>query len=725
MDEIFFRYKSMQYIVSLLKKQPKVFAKRNVDVSDAFTAVMRTISPSHYNRIKRAILSHKDIPDTFVDDVEKFFLHNSLDPTYRFDNFIKAQSPFIANLLLPFLEAALKRRKAPPSCEFSRRFADMTNALKLTPGEQDVMLMIFMRQEMTGLFSEGFRDDVFWDAKQMSDTIVACTDMSHLEARAISSSDGNLTALGLIRSRGANYNFEVNKGITSFLTGTQRGVTFSSAIFEEVDLTEKAYRPINIEEAEWVVLKKLVSSPAGVNILLYGKPGTGKTSLVKKLAQECGQQILAIRSSSDGAQDERISNLLCAIKYAERAENQIILVDEADRLLCTHYSWAHFGERSDKGWLNKTLERSKAKIIWVTNTIFGTEPETMRRFSYTIEFKNYTKQQRLVIWDAILDELPEMGAKITAEQRKNFAAIYPLEPAQIRNAIDHALMSADETSPFQAVLEQFLTSHVKRTGRSVVRHTGWSEVCRQHSLEGLNADYNLEQATATLRNFMEALQANPESPDIKNMNVLLSGHPGTGKTQFARYLAGALGREILIKTASDLQSMWVGETEKNIAAAFKEAESSSSILFIDEADSFLFGRENAQRSWEVSHVNEFLCQMENFRGILICASNYMDRFDDASIRRFNLKIRFDWLKPEGVVSFFNRYFKEYVDTDTLSESQYRRLGELRMLAPGDFKVVQQKNAFLPKEQLTMDKLIEELEIEQKYKTSRKARPIGF
>ena len=48
-----------------------------------------------------------------------------------------------------------------------------------------------------------------------------------------------------------------------------------------------------------------------------------------------------------------------------------------------------------------------------------------------------------------------------------------------------------------------------------------------------------------------------------------------------------------------------------------------------------------------------------------------------------------------------------------------------MLAPGDFKVVQQKNAFLPKEQLTMDKLIEELEIEQKYKTSRKARPIGF
>ena len=347
MDEIFFRYKSMQYIVSLLKKQPKVFAKRNVDVSDAFTAVMRTISPSHYNRIKRAILSHKDIPDTFVDDVEKFFLHNSLDPTYRFDNFIKAQSPFIANLLLPFLEAALKRRKAPPSCEFSRRFADMTNALKLTPGEQDVMLMIFMRQEMTGLFSEGFRDDVFWDAKQMSDTIVACTDMSHLEARAISSSDGNLTALGLIRSRGANYNFEVNKGITSFLTGTQRGVTFSSAIFEEVDLTEKAYRPINIEEAEWVVLKKLVSSPAGVNILLYGKPGTGKTSLVKKLAQECGQQILAIRSSSDGAQDERISNLLCAIKYAERAENQIILVDEADRLLCTHYSWAHFGERSD------------------------------------------------------------------------------------------------------------------------------------------------------------------------------------------------------------------------------------------------------------------------------------------------------------------------------------------------------------------------------------------
>ena len=105
--------------------------------------------------------------------------------------------------------------------------------------------------------------------------------------------------------------------------------------------------------------------------------------------------------------------------------------------------------------------------------------------------------------------------------------------------------------------------------------------------------------------------------------ILLHGPPGTGKTQFARYVATRLERDLMVKTASELQSMWIGEAEKNIARAFREAERDGAILFIDEADSFLFSRESAHRMWEVSQVNEFLCQMENFKGILICATDFV------------------------------------------------------------------------------------------------------
>ena len=61
-----------------------------------------------------------------------------------------------------------------------------------------------------------------------------------------------------------------------------------------------------------------------------------------------------------------------------------------------------------------------------------------------------------------------------------------------------------------------------------------------------------------------------------------------------------------------------------VQISLNEAEKDKSILFVDEADSFLWPRESAERSYEVSSVNEFLTQMENFRGILICASNPID-----------------------------------------------------------------------------------------------------
>ena len=62
--------------------------------------------------------------------------------------------------------------------------------------------------------------------------------------------------------------------------------------------------------------------------------------------------------------------------------------------------------------------------------------------------------------------------------------------------------------------------------------------------------------------------------------------------------------------------MYVGQTEKNIANAFKEAKNKKAVLVFDEVDSFLQDRSSANRSWEISQVNEMLVGMESFNGVL-------------------------------------------------------------------------------------------------------------
>lgn len=90
------------------------------------------------------------------------------------------------------------------------------------------------------------------------------------------------------------------------------------------------------------------------------------------------------------------------------------------------------------------------------------------------------------------------------------------------------------------------------------------------------------------------------------------------------------------KRASDLLSPLVGQAEKNIAAAFREAASAGAVLMVDEVDSFLQDRAKAQRPWEVTQVNEFLTQMEQFEGIFIASTNLMDGLDAAAMRRFGI-----------------------------------------------------------------------------------------
>ena len=128
--------------------------------------------------------------------------------------------------------------------------------------------------------------------------------------------------------------------------------------------------------------------------------------------------------------------------------------------------------------------------------------------------------------------------------------------------------------------------------------------------------------------------------------MLFHGAPGTGKSALAREIARRNGRPVVIRTASQLISKYLGESEKLLAAAFAEATAEQAVLILDEADSFLWSRKHAQRSFETSQVNEMLVQIERMQGWLVCTTNFVDGLDEAALRRFSIKVCFSPPSPE-------------------------------------------------------------------------------
>ena len=203
-----------------------------------------------------------------------------------------------------------------------------------------------------------------------------------------------------------------------------------------------------------------------------------------------------------------------------------------------------------------------------------------------------------------------------------------LTPAQIRTAVRFAGLARTDGVSIEALIERQLRNADLALGTPTPA-AGERRSVTTYDLDMLNVETRFE-----VPRIVEALKARGHG------TLCFYGAPGTGKTALAEHIAKASDRPLIIKQASDLMSKYVGETEQNMAAMFREAEAEKAVLLLDEADSFLQDRRGAQRTYEVTEVNEMLQGMERFAGIFVCTTNLLDRIDQAALRRFTFKIRF-------------------------------------------------------------------------------------
>ena len=149
--------------------------------------------------------------------------------------------------------------------------------------------------------------------------------------------------------------------------------------------------------------------------------------------------------------------------------------------------------------------------------------------------------------------------------------------------------------------------------------------------------------------------------------TLFYGPPGTGKTMTACLLGKAAGREVYKVDLSLVVSKYIGETEKNLAKVFDQAEHKGWLLFFDEADA-LFGKRGDTKDAHDRYANQevaFLLQrIETFDGIAILASNLRNNVDDAFARRFESVIYFPMPRPEERLRLWRQGFSPKAQLDT-------------------------------------------------------------
>ena len=470
---------------------------------------------------------------------------------------------------------------------------------------------------------------------------------------------------------------------------------------------------------------KLLSreSATSTHILLYGPPGTGKSSCAHGLANSLGLDAYEIIRGEENTSEERRTAIIACLNMTNSDQGSLILVDEADNILNTRFSWFMRGETQDKGWLNELLEEPGVRMVWVVNSIENIEDSVLRRFAFSLHFKPFSRRQRIQLWDQVLRR-NRCKRMLRPPEIERFARQYSVSAGAIDLAVKKALEASPESrDAFRRSLALCLDAHVTmmNDGEKPVRKDRIEE---SYSTEGLNLDTDPAEVITLLARFDESLRGADQSR-ILNMNILLHGPPGTGKSELARHIAAQISREIMVRRVSDLHDKYLGESEKNIKRAFAEAEAEEAVLVIDEADSLLFSRDRAERSWEISFTNEFLTQMERFRGILICTTNRLKDLDEASIRRFNHKIGFDYLTAQGNVVFYKRLLSD-LPAGAPDPAILPELKTIDHLTPGDFKVVRDRYAFYAKGEVDHPMLVNALKEEARIKRDHQGKTaIGF
>lgn len=536
------------------------------------------------------------------------------------------------------------------------------------------------------------------DLEEEEDTLTMVAGLPKGLGNSLLNPDAPLMRLGILFRTRYRGNLNLSSWVQEFIFSLHKNdaARYEALIGVPVpskdELTAKDFAYVEAAKLATRLMKQ-AKHTKGFNILLYGTPGTGKSSFAQVLAQSAKLNLYPVGVCNNGEEEKnyRLQQLYRKQFLLKTVKNTCLLLDEGEDI------FSSLETRTSKVEINNLLENNEVPVIWTTNKIHRMDPAYIRRFTLAVCFDKPPVEMRQKIWNKYLS-----ANKITYTKGDTLALAkkYEVQPSMIAGAAQAARMAKGGLPTVQEHLSfmiQALNGGRKNPEEEKTNIRFYPAL--------IHADMDLQALTTQLTRLGRL-----------NFSLCLYGASGTGKSAYARYLADKLGLEVVQRRASDLISCYVGETEQNIAKAFAQAREDKSLLIFDEADSFLRDRSTAARSWEVSSVNEMLTWMESHPYPFICTTNLMESLDPASLRRFSFKVKYNFLTSQQVKEAFDYFFGIKI---ALAET-----AGLDKLTPGDFTLVKNKAEILGTS-TQFSAVKEMLETEQKLKHNAYGNGIGF
>lgn len=617
------------------------------------------------------------------------------------------------------LHAAEEKRPAPEAPgSLSGNLARLAAALRLSSHEQAILAFAVLLQCEPAL---AVATDLLGDqgSRQLMHALSRVLRIEESNVQAALAPKGLLARTGLLRTDVSNH---MLLRATLDLLSPQFGEALVGSEAEPLALlrdTVHASKPPGLGFGDYAhvsadvdlmrayLREALATRRPGVNLLIHGAPGVGKTELARLLAADQGSGLYEIANGNEEGDAVLGERRLRAHRAAQALFSQsptLLLFDEAEDVFAGDSMISTGVAQRRKAWVNRMLEENEVPTLWLTNDVQAIDPAFVRRFDIVLELKAPPRRQREAIVRAVS---PVALAEPLVARLASTPAVTPGLVARAAAVASAALPGANATE-IGSAMTRLVDATLRAQGHRPLPPQNRDALPAFYDPAFLNADIDLVALAAKLGTVREA-------------RLLLHGPPGTGKTAFARWLAQQLDMPLMVCRGSDLLGPYVGQTEQNIAAAFAQAEADGALLLIDEVDTFLAARDGGRQGWENSMVNEFLTAMELFAGVLVATTNRLAALDLASMRRFDSKIRLGWLKPGQVWELIKAGF-EGMGFGDLPNEWRQACGRFECLAPGDIAAILRRQKYGAME--SQSSLLAALETELLSKVPA-ARRMGF